>query len=583
MIKKILPPAVALLGRSDRIIPRGRRFRRRLLTCFGIAFGVLLIVAVLVTRSLNGLIDDAGLMDDTQQTIGHLRSVIGGMADAEAAQRGFAIAGRESFLRPYYQSRNALAHDMRQIARLTADHPQQRERLPALQRAVDDKLGHVDRLIDMRRQHGEEAARAAVISGVGYAKMENVRRLIEAMIETEEALLRERAERASDTATYTRIAVYSGVAGTFVLMLFISYLVAAESRRRAQAQAELGEANAQLQRSMIELQQVHGEQVLLGTMGELLHSCRTSEEAYDVIERFLPQLFPRLNGALGMLNASRNLVEVVSSWGQPASHVQFSLEECWALRRGRAHFVRSATTDVACCHATPAGEACLCRPLLAQGETGGVLFLSGPPEELTEAARRLARAAGEQLSLALANLRLQETLRIQSVRDPLTGLFNRRYMEASLERELARARRHGHNVSVLMCDIDHFKRFNDTFGHEAGDALLGEFSKLLRGNVREEDIVCRYGGEEFVLILPNTDEAAAVRRADALRQAVRRLRVQHNGQPLGEVTLSLGVGVYPQHGVSPDSLYRSADAALYQAKRGGRDRACVAEEVLAYA
>lgn len=560
-----------------------RRFRRRLRLGFGLAFAVLLLVAGLVTHSLNSLIDDASQMGETRHAIGQLHSVMSAVADAETAQRGFVITGRESFLRPYYQSRTSIGDSLQQIARLAADNPDQQQRIRELQQAVDDKLAYVERLVELRRQQGEAAARAAIASGIGQVKMDAVRRLTDVMIATEEALLRERAASTSAAATSSRITVYAGVGATVAALLFIIYLVVAEARRRTLVEAELGRANERLQNSMAELQRLHAEQVLLSDMSELLHGCRTMAEAYQVIERFLPQLFPELNGALGMLNASGNLVEIVSSWGQQSgTQDQFAPEDCWALRRGRPHLVRSAATDVACAHAT-GNHACLCHPLLAQNETGGMLFLSGPSNAIDDAGRRLAQAVGEQISLALANLRLHEWLRIQSIRDPLTGLYNRRYMEASLERELARARRHGHGVGVLMCDIDHFKRFNDTYGHEAGDALLVEFARLLRSRVREDDIVCRYGGEEFVLILPDTDQDAAARRADALREAVHELRVQHRGQLLGEVTLSLGVSAYPMHGTSPESLCRSADAALYQAKRSGRDRVCIAEPAVSYA
>jgi diguanylate cyclase (GGDEF)-like protein len=195
---------------------------------------------------------------------------------------------------------------------------------------------------------------------------------------------------------------------------------------------------------------------------------------------------------------------------------------------------------------------------------------------------RLAHTVAEHIALAFANLRLRETLRVQSVRDPLTGLFNRRYMEESLERELRRSARHRRSLGVLLLDLDHFKTFNDTFGHGAGDILLRELGHFLQGNVRGEDISCRYGGEEFALILPDAPLDSTLQRAEQLREQVRQLQVTHHGRALGAVSVSIGVAVYPQHGASAEELLAAADRALYQAKAGGRNRVELAGRLLAH-
>lgn len=167
-----------------------------------------------------------------------------------------------------------------------------------------------------------------------------------------------------------------------------------------------------------------------------------------------------------------------------------------------------------------------------------------------------------------ANERLQH----ESIHDPLTGLYNRRYLEDTLQREVRRAVRAEHGLSVIMVDLDHFKKFNDTFGHDAGDEVLRETAALLAKSVRAEDIVCRYGGEEFIIILPMADFRIALSRAERIREKVRELNVCHHGLPLGTISISGGVAALPQHGVQPRELIEAADAALYQAKREGRDR-----------
>jgi diguanylate cyclase (GGDEF)-like protein len=177
------------------------------------------------------------------------------------------------------------------------------------------------------------------------------------------------------------------------------------------------------------------------------------------------------------------------------------------------------------------------------------------------------------------NLRLQKTLRVQAVRDPLTRLFNRRYLEETFERELRRAERRRKPLGVIMLDLDHFKAFNDTFGHAAGDALLRIFGQFLVSRSRREDVACRYGGEEFVLIFPDAPLDTTIRRAGQLREEAKSLQVQHHGHPLGNVTISVGIAAYPEHGSTTATLLRAADEALYRAKTEGRDRVEAAQRL----
>jgi len=208
----------------------------------------------------------------------------------------------------------------------------------------------------------------------------------------------------------------------------------------------------------------------------------------------------------------------------------------------------------------------------------GLLHLSHPPRRLpAQINRKLATTVAERIALALANLKLRAVLHSLSVRDPLTGLFNRRYMEESLQREVHRAARNQRTVGIIMLDLDHFKQFNETFGHDAGDALLREAGSVLQRSMRVSDIVCRYGGEEFTIIMPEASLAATLQKAEQLRTTVNQLRVQHHSLVLGPITFSLGVSLFPDHGSTGEAVLRAADAALYQAKFEGRDRVMMAE------
>jgi diguanylate cyclase (GGDEF)-like protein len=225
--------------------------------------------------------------------------------------------------------------------------------------------------------------------------------------------------------------------------------------------------------------------------------------------------------------------------------------------------------------------------MMARGETLGILHVRYDPslvdksETTADAWRQsqtlLAVSVATQGALAVASLRLRESLRDQSIRDPLTGLFNRRFMQESLDRELQRARRKERALAVIFIDIDHFKRFNDIFGHDAGDAVLRSFADLLRSFFRGDDVLCRYGGEEFALILPESDEQDAALRMNEFRQIVKGLTVLHESRPLDPITVSVGIAAFPTHGSSIESLLRTADQALYVSKAEGRDRVSIAK------
>jgi diguanylate cyclase (GGDEF)-like protein len=328
-----------------------------------------------------------------------------------------------------------------------------------------------------------------------------------------------------------------------------------------------------------------GELDLLNRLGDLLQVCLTLEEAYGVIGRLAQQFFPSDAGVLYAYSASRNVIEAVVSWGTEAGarDIVFAPDRCWALRSGRTHVVPETREGLLCTHLPePPPRSYLCTPLVAQGEALGVLYLSSRALGETrsvdgaETKRRLAEAVAAQLALGLANVKLREILRNQSIRDSLTGLFNRRYMEETLEREVRRARRAGRPMGVLMLDLDRFKLVNDTSGHEAGDVFLRDLGDLLQRGLRREDIACRHGGEEFVIVLPDAALEDARRRAEQIREAIGLLRVSYKGSVLGPLSASIGVAAFPEHGLSGETLLRTADSALYRAKHAGRNRVVVA-------
>jgi diguanylate cyclase (GGDEF)-like protein/PAS domain S-box-containing protein len=343
---------------------------------------------------------------------------------------------------------------------------------------------------------------------------------------------------------------------------------------RKRMEEQLARQNVERGESIARLQRQSEELTTLTEMARLLQSTYAVSEVFEMIGQFATRLFG-LAGGFGITAASRTRIDQVARWGSAEVDAAFQPADCWALRTGRPH--ASVAGGTSCRHVPEDRGPTLCVPLVAQGETLGVLQLHGEPP--TGDREQLLGAFTEQLSLAIANLQLRETLRSQAIRDPLTSLYNRRYMDETLVRELSRVKRKGAPLSVIMIDIDHFKRLNDTAGHAAGDVLLKRVAQHLMASVRREDVACRYGGEEFALIMPELSLEGAVERAERLRREIEDLSVELNGDRVGPVTASFGVACCPTHGYSGEALLHLADKALYQAKSQGRNRVVAADAV----
>jgi len=359
----------------------------------------------------------------------------------------------------------------------------------------------------------------------------------------------------------------------------------------AVAIALLGIVNDRLLRRVDELQQRSRQLTLLTEMSELLQLSTTLDEATDILPPYAQRLFPAFDGALYVAGTSAGSLERAAAWGRVELAPRFSASDCWALRRAHAHVISADTTELACRHSaqwrtgkavcpdddvrdaerqdSPSSTAMLCVPMLAGGEAIGVLTLRARTLTRVEDEIELfARAFADQIALALANLRLQETLRTRAVRDSLTGLFNRRFMEETL----VRVTRGDLRVGVIVADVDHFKQYNDTWGHAGGDALLQQLARLMQRVFREQDVVCRFGGDEFVIVMPDTNFDLLRASSERLVEEGRDMQVHLDGQLLGAITLSAGIALAPGHAATVDGLIAAADRALYAAKSGGRDR-----------
>ncbi len=354
-----------------------------------------------------------------------------------------------------------------------------------------------------------------------------------------------------------------------------------EIARRKAAQLQLTASHEEVARLLDYARHQTSEITQISELGSLLHACTSRDEIFRLIPERLRRLFPGASGCVSLLSSSKKRIESAAEWGVCPADQIYSPEQCWALRRGGAHAHPGGRSEPRCSHLLGEGPS-VCIPLIAKGEAIGTLSLqnddpgdAAPDLDIVSTAfarrRQLAATVAEHIALAVANLGLRESLRLQAVRDPLTGLYNRRYMQEFLDRELHSARRKPRPVAVMMLDLDHFKRYNDSFGHSAGDQLLAAVGEMLLRSVRAEDIACRYGGEEFVLILPECSLLQAGVRAEEIRKRLREYCDQRQRQTAA-LTVSIGLAAFDETTDRVDLLLKVADDALYQAKRAGRDR-----------
>ncbi|MEN3110755.1 diguanylate cyclase [Uliginosibacterium paludis] len=343
------------------------------------------------------------------------------------------------------------------------------------------------------------------------------------------------------------------------------------------ARIHLEETNRQLSLSLSSLARHAADLTRLNELNEGLQSCLNAGEAFEVVENAMSRLEIGTGGALSVPDAAPGTMRTVARWGDGGRvSAQFANSACWALRRGLRHTVCTANDGPGCKHFEPdAGHGYICLPLQVLGEPLGLLTLrAGQDVDEVDWARftHLAGMVAESLKLALSNVRLREALHDQATRDPLTGLLNRRYLDEALPREIARSLREQRTLSLVMLDLDHFKRVNDNFGHEAGDAVLSKSAAILRSNLRSSDLACRFGGEEFVVLMPGATLAEAHERMERILHEVCATVFHLDSVHLPGISFSAGVAEAPRHGNNAESLLRAADRALYAAKEAGRQR-----------
>ena len=496
--------------------------------------------------------------------------------DAISKQRAYLLTSRPENRQQYWKFRELSITELQVLQNMVLDNPTQNAYVRELNEIIPRRLALAAKTIDIHDAEGLPAAQAFILSNGSLEMDEKINKLGQQIRQAEAKLLVLGSASMQQSRRTLYFSAILGIPISLIIITLIYRLLRRENAQRERAELLTNKSNLELRDSVLRLEHLSRQMSLLTQYTGMLQSCNNSEDVLDISRQSWATMMPESAGSIYLVRASRDHAEIAVSWGQhrAPSNALPGPEDCWAMRRHQPYILYDLHNSVKCAHIEmpPAGlrTDTACIPLSAQGESMGWVYISAEAGKLPD--ESLLKSSAEQLSLALANLRLKEKLKQQSIRDPLTHLFNRRYLEESFERELARCKRRNLPLSLLMIDLDHFKKFNDTHGHPGGDALLSDFGRLLRSLCRREDIPCRYGGEEFVMLLPECDIDCAKTRAITINQATAELQVKHQNLDLARVTASIGVATFPDHGLDINELIKAADAALYRAKALGRNR-----------
>jgi diguanylate cyclase (GGDEF)-like protein len=566
-----------------------RSWRLTLALCF-VVFVIMIATGVMIERSMSSLAESRELTSHALLVDGDLKDLMNQMLDAETGQRGFLLSGQASHLQPYYEALAQLDKSRLALTDALQREPATVDQLNILNRAISMKLQELDHTIHMKIDNQSDEAVGLAQNNIGKEKMDAVRNAMHVLAAGEN----QRTKQLS--AEYVREIQenYWIIATSLVLNLLLFAALVQRMRYTAMqgqiARKAMGEHNDELSLFLKTIAERNAQVNGLSELSRFLQSCIGMEEAVQLLKQHLPALMRADSGVLYFLADERDQLRHAFAWGS-APYVDYvEPADCWAVRLGQP-FRQPAQTGAATCkhlrseHPRKRDDI-HCLPLVAHGELMGLLVLDAgiASDEKTnlenEGYRRITL---EQVGLSIGNLKLRESLRQQSIRDALTGLYNRRFLEESAQREVQRAIRMqaegtSAGLSFLMIDIDHFKRFNDEFGHSVGDQVLCEISEILQRQTRSSDVAARYGGEEFTIVLVNTSLELAIKRAEQVRVDVENLVLKNAEKDLGKITISIGLAQFPIHGNTVTSLLAAADHALYQAKRAGRNQVVMATE-----
>jgi diguanylate cyclase (GGDEF)-like protein len=526
---------------------------------------------VLLYENTLGLTNSAKWVEHTQEVLSSLDRTSLLTERIEFRTRIYLLTGDEEQLNRARTSVNSLNTAIEHLKVLTSDNPNQSASIRDLSSCAAD----LNQTLSTFNPH----------SAVPVSQFQRCQQIVGLMTDREQFLLKERSEGSQQKFTTSVSTELGFVAFSTLTMVILVCFLLRDALRRQRFSKQTMLTNEQLAKTVKALEEQARESALLTSARDELQLCVDVQQVYDAATRNFSQLLPGTSGCLAIINNTRQIVEVVSNWGAMNMQDFSPPESCCGLRSGQPRWRLPGLSEIHCTHFVggDAPQRYLCKPIVAHGNTLGILHVQCQDEEAVKLVSESAGSVRHMVQITantVATLNLQTKLESQSIHDSLTGLFNRRFLEVSLEREILRAARRKQVLTVLMLDSDHFKRFNDEFGHAAGDAALKALAEIFRNSIRADDIACRYGGEEFTIILPDVNPELACERAESIRQAVENMRITNGKETYSGFTISIGVAFYPSDGDSADSLLQKADIALYRAKRNGRNQVVMVEEMV---
>lgn len=538
---------------------------------------VILLLALIVVISLvlvsfiatSEFIESRIWVKHTNTVIAKINELEVNIQQADKSHLLAILTNNEEYFVQYIVISNTFIQQAIALDQLVSDNPIQKKRASALL-AASDKLAAIKyrSLPNQKKQLANRAGSLDPIFAISHQMLD----ILTQMLAEEQKLLNIRYDNSNHLLEQLKL--------TFIILV-VAFSILAAMGYVLYRNANLKQID--FQKSLMSSQSLAQANLqnisIMSEMSNLLLACRDTTESFGVIAHFAKKIIQSDAGAMYLYWESRNQLERKAEWGEKLeSQLVFEPSTCWALRRGQMHVYDHALDTIPCNHITEHAQvSTICIPISAQGIVqGAIYFQRSHLSSFIESEQQLLSNFSSQIALALANMRLKETLKDQTVRDTLTGLFNRRFMEENLQQIISNAERKNTQFGIVMLDIDHFKQFNDRHGHDAGDAILREIGQLLKNTMRGSDTACRYGGEEFVLIFPESTLAFVEKRCAELLKKIEALNIQYLGNPLGILTASIGIVIYPTHGTNVEVLIRAADTALYEAKASGRNQLKIA-------
>ena len=539
------------------------------------AFLIVGLVSLMALSALAGFLltsRDQAELNDMRHMNRSLRDFQQALVDAETGVRGFVLTGQPEYLEPYssglHTIRFAAPELMAEVDRFATSLPVSHGDAAPMSHTLETVRGVWSSAIALAGGHDLQAAQDLLVAQHGKALMDSLRADIGGFLAMRDVRAQATERHITAEENWALLLNLFGAVSAIAALIF-----AFDRSIRAAWRRETAIKDHTVARKQVEL---------LFVMAEMLQSATDREDANEVLRATGTQLLPGLSGALYVFNNSRDRLDLSTTWSgdgstsEPADIADhLTPASCWALKRGKPHRNTAIAGALRCSHVGHSGVS-LEIPMAARGELYGLLALStdgtDAEERLTEI-QPIATALADAMSLALSSITLRERLRNQALRDPLTGLYNRRFLEEMLERFSQDAERRRAPLSAIMIDLDHFKMLNDQFGHATGDAVLRQVANTVMATLRGSDVACRYGGEELAILLPDCAMEGALAKAEVIREAIAGLSGDGRAPP---VSASLGVASVPDTSGRAGDLLQAADAALYTAKQQGRNRVVAA-------